>query len=394
MGQSMKRREALRGLGASAVAAAAGCTAVPRGGDGTTPTPETETPTERPTGPSGIDLPVPESELQRGAPKDGIPAITEPAFGEDWTGVSLRVVSRFTGQERTIEPRLTDADEVVGVERDGKARAYPLAVLNWHEVVNDTFGGPLLVTYCPLCGSAVVAERRVRGEETQFGVSGLLYRQDLVMYDEATESLWSQILATAIRGPATGDRLSVQPSSLTTWGSWREDHPETRVLRPPPESKTVGGALVRNYNTDPYAGYAESRRIGLGGSFEDDRLHPKTTVLGIVEGDEATAYPLPAVEEAGVVNDVVGGRPVVVAAASDGTLSAHDRRLDGRTLEFAAADDRHMSAEGSRFERTTGRAVDGPLAGARLTPVAGAETLFWFAWLGFYPDTEVFGTGD
>jgi hypothetical protein len=129
---------------------------------------------------------------------------------------------------------------VLGVEHDDRARAHPLRVLNHHEVVNDEFAGPLAVTYCVLCGSGVVFERRVTGEPTTFGVSGRLWRSDLVMYDGLTDSLWSQLAATAIRGPRTGDRLTLVPSSLTTWGKWRSAHPETRVLLPPPHSGTVG----------------------------------------------------------------------------------------------------------------------------------------------------------
>ncbi|MFB6177938.1 MAG: DUF3179 domain-containing (seleno)protein, partial [Halobaculum sp.] len=140
---------------------------------------------------AGVDLPVPRSKLSRGAPKDAIPAIVDPVFGEDWSGLEIEVPNGYTGTTSIKEPRLTPKDTVIGVERDGEARAYPLRILNWHEVTNDDFGGPLLVTFCPLCGSGVTANRLLDGEETQFGVSGFLFNSDLVMYDELTGSLWS-----------------------------------------------------------------------------------------------------------------------------------------------------------------------------------------------------------
>ncbi|WP_370515787.1 DUF3179 domain-containing protein [Halapricum sp. CBA1109] len=326
-----------------------------------------------------MSLPVPESDLDRGAQKDGIPAITDPAFAADWSGVENRGESL----------ELDDEDTVVGVARDGEARAYPLRILDWHEVVNDEFGGPLLVTFCPLCGSGMTAVRRVDGEVTTFGVSGLLFRSDLVMYDAATESLWSQIMATAIRGPRTGESLALVPSSLTTWGEWRTDHPRTRVLLPPPDSGTITDAPPRPYGRDPYVGYADSDRIGIGGGDNpDDRLAPKTTVVGVADGESARAYPLPRVQEMDVVNDTVGDLPVAVAATAAGTLVAYVRRLDGETVTVGR-DGRYLTAEGSRFRVTDGVAVDGPHEGARLEQANSISPKFWFAWANFHPETDI-----
>jgi hypothetical protein len=387
----MKRRAFLAGA-AGGVAGVAGCIGgtagggePARGGNNTTDGGVESV--------GGVDLPVPEDELVRGAPKDAIPAITDPAFGDDWRGVSLTVRSTYDGVEHEITPRLRDDDRVVGVERAGTARAYPLRVLDWHEVVNDDLDGPLLVTYCPLCGSGVTADRLVDGEPAVFGVSGWLFRSNLVLYDDATESLWSQIAATAIRGPETGERLSLVPSTITTWGAWRDDHPDTRVLRPPPDSGTVGGEQVRNYNQNPYEGYENTTRVGIGTEeFDDDRLHPKTQVFGVAAGGEAVAYPLPAVREAGVVNDAVGGLPVVVAVdPREERLVAYVRRVGGETLEFAAADGAFVRAGGSRWSVGSGRAVDGPHEGTRLDHATETPPMFWFAWLEFHPDSAVYG---
>lgn len=189
-----------------------------------------------------------------------IPAITGAGVGADWSDVE-------TGRYGP----LTDKTVVVGVARDGMARAYPLEVLYWHEVVNDDLAGPLLVTYCSRCDSALVAQRVVRDDPTPFGVTGHLWlppdaeptaadddgavfgaarggdgaaRQvsrdwGLVMYDAATGSYWSQLIATAICGPERGTRLRLLPAEATTWGAWRRRHPDTTVLLPPPGSLAV-----------------------------------------------------------------------------------------------------------------------------------------------------------
>ncbi|EMA43093.1 DUF3179 domain-containing protein [Halococcus saccharolyticus] len=324
-----------------------------------------------------IELPVPRSELDRGAAEDAIPAITDPAFGTDWSDFSVELDSN---------------ERVIGVERGGEARAYPLAILNWHEIVNDTLDGPLLVTYCPLCGSGLTAERRVDDEETVFGVSGFLWNSDLVMYDRATDSLWSQIMATAIRGPKTGETLSLVPSTLTTWDAWSETHPETQVLLPPPASGAVGGARPRDYGRNPYAGYGESRRIGIGSEEYEGQLHPKADVIGIAHDEMARAYPFDTVTNEGVINDRVGDLPVVVTVDSGDALVAYERRIDGDVLSFEPAGEDAIRADGSRWRRATGEAVDGPHKGTQLPRANDASPMFFFAWRDFNPETEVYGS--
>jgi len=336
-----------------------------------------------------VELPVPEDDLHRGAAKDAIPAITAPEFASDWSNLP----EQSSAYDDTLpEMSLADDDRVIGVERAGSARAYPRRVLNLHEIVNDTFDGPLLVTFCPLCGSGMTAERRVDGEVTNFGVSGLLYQSDLVMYDEATESLWSQIRAQAIRGDRTGETLTLVPSTLTTWGAWQEEHPDTEVLLPPPISNTIVGRTSRAYTANPYEGYEDSGNVGIGfNEFDDDRLHPKTTVIGVASNEEARAYPLPAVSDADVVNDTVGDLPVVVTVDDSDTLYAYNRRVDGDTMEFQRADPTHLQAGGSRWNIRSGRAVDGPHEGTTLQQANSRSQMFWFAWLDFNPETTVYG---
>ena len=381
----MNRRRFLAALGVtSALAGCLGDDPPVAGDSGTAETAETATDgsgnQSQRTSVGGFDLPIPEDELRRGAPKDAIPAITSPVYSNDWSGFD------------EVNVELEDSFEVVGVELDGIARAYPLAILNWHEIVNDTFDGrPVVVTYCPLCGSAVVADRVVRGEPTYFGVSGLLWMSDLVMYDDRTNSLWSQVLATAIRGELTGDTLSLLPTTISTWGEWKASHPETEVLVPPPVSGTIRGRQTRRYEVNPYTSYQQSSRIGIGFNDDvDDRMHPKTSVVGVTADGVARAYPLDPVAKAGVVNDDVGSLPVVVAATTDGTLVAYARRIDGNVVEFERAGDR-LVADGSQWDIVTGRALDGPHEGTVLDRANDRSPMFWFAWADFNPETEIYG---
>jgi hypothetical protein len=392
----MKRRRYLEAL-AVAGGAVAGCLGRAGRDDGNERSATaTATRTPRPTRVGDVTLPVPTTDMLSAVHRDHIPAITDPAFAADWDDLSLP-------EESAAETARLPADApVVGVERGGEARAYPLRILDWHEVVNDAFDGPLLVTYCVQCGSAVVAERTVGGSPTRFGVSGYLWRSDLVLYDGETDSLWSQLLATAINGPATGERLRVLPSALTTWKQWRTDHPGTSVLLPPPASNTVRGRDAQYDYFSPKYGYDDAVLIGYTG--DGDRLHPQELVVGVEHDGVARAYPARVVaaagtggdadgtgEATGVVTDTVGGRPVVVATAPGDTLVAYDRRIDGRVREFVGDGDSHLRAGGSRWRRSTGVAVDGPFEGTTLRRANELPPLFWLGWSKFHPETTVYG---
>lgn len=330
--------------------------------------------------------------FRRAAPRDGIPAITDPAFAADWSEVEIEMPDSNPRGSNVYRPRLARDDHVVGVEFGGQARAYPLSVLSWHEVVNDRLDGPLLVTYCPICRSGMVADRLVRGQETQFGVSGLLHEENLVLYDALTDSLWSQIEGRAIEGPMRGTSLSLHPSTLTTWSAWQEHHPETEVLLPPPLSNTVLGRLKINYDFNLYEQWAAlDEEFGVD-DYSDTRLPRKALVLGIADGGEAVAYPYLELQYDRVVTDTVGDRPVVVTLGPDESLLAYDRRVNGRTLRFRA-DGEAMVGGGARWNPATGVALDGHYEGTRLDAVPGTTTMYWFAWLRFHPETAVWGRG-
>jgi hypothetical protein len=264
--------------------------------------------------------------LKGGPPRDGILALDHPPF------------------LRPAEAPWQDADLVLGVASRGEARAYPIAILDWHELVNDTLGGrAILISYCPLCGTGIVFDRRVEGAVRRFGVSGLLYRSDLLMYDRETESLWSQISTEAVTGPSLGRRLALLRSRIERFGEWKRSHPETTVL-----SRETG--YRRDYARSPYAGYADSPRLAFPVPF-DRRYHPKMPTLGLrIEAGEARAYPaLEVVRAGGVVEERFDGRPVRVA----------------------------FDSEGQVFRVVAPESVE---------VVQG----YWFAWAAFHPDTSVF----
>ena len=175
--------------------------------------------------------------MSGGPPKDGIPSIDDPNF---------KAVSEMTD--------LGPKEPVIGLVIEGDARAYPLRILTWHEIVNDEVGGvPVAVTYCPLCNSAIVFDRRVAGETTTFGTTGKLRNSDMVMYDRATESWWQQFLGEAIVGVRTGTKLEMIPARLESWSHFRERHPNGKVLVP-------NNPGMRSYGLNPYAGYDSAPR--------------------------------------------------------------------------------------------------------------------------------------
>ncbi len=335
----------------------------------------------------GLPAPlVDASELVSGGPPpDGIPSLDQPTF---------------------IDPADADwlaADEpVLALELDGEHRAYPVQIMIWHEIVNDEVAGtPVAVTYCPLCNSALAFERQLGDRVLGFGVSGLLYRSDLVMYDRQTESLWSQIEGRAIAGHLTGHQLERVAIQTVPWERWRVAHPDGQVL-----DRDTG--FERDYGRNPYVGYDDPADDPFAFTGDPDpRLAPKERVVGLGDtSGDPTALVAASVARERVVAVTVGGAPVVVWATA-GLRSALDTadlatgRLlaatgafdpvlpDGRQLTFAPADAATFvdAQTGSTWD-ILGRAVDGPLAGQSLQPLPHLDT-FWFAWAAFHPDTRL-----
>jgi len=323
--------------------------------------------------------------ISGGPPPDGIPPIDRPVF------ITPAAAAAWL---RPKEP-------VLAVEVNGDARAYPLQILMWHEIVNDRVGGrSVAVTYCPLCNSGIVFDRAVDGAVLDFGTSGKLYQSDLVMYDRQSHSLWAQMEGRAIVGTRAGTRLTMLPSNTIAFEAWRAAHPNGKVL-----SRETGHR--RNYGANPYESYDDpGLRPFLFSGRPDPRRLPKERVVGLKMGEAARAYPWPILARERVVNDTFAGEPLVIFYQT-GTLSALDqaelaesrdvgatgvfsRRLGERLLTFEASADGFRDRETGSTWTLLGTAQRGPLAGRRLRAITHVDA-FWFAWAAFNPSTSVHG---
>lgn len=273
------------------------------------------------------DLRIPRDEIfSGGPPRDGIPAILEPKF--------------VSASDATF---LQDSDVVIGLASGSTVRAYPLRILVWHEIVNDEVNGePLIITYCPLCGTAMVFKREIGSQVYTFGVSGLLYNSDVLMYDHQTESLWSQLKMEAVSGPLSGQKLEWLPSTQTTWAAWRSSHPSTEVL-------STDTGFRRNYAGHAYQSYELSDSTVFPVPSYRTELKQKDWVVGLLVDGVAKAYPLSLFEgKSKTIKDEVGGEEIRLVSEANG---------------------KHISA----------------------TDASGNEIptvqVYWFAWQAFYPET-------
>jgi hypothetical protein len=277
------------------------------------------------------DALVPPKEiLWGGVPRDGIPAINNPIF---------------------VGPAeadfLSDSDRVLGLTRNGVTKAYPIRIMDRHEIVNDWFGDePIVVTYCPLCFSGMAFKATIGGGARRFGVSGLLYNSDVLLYDYETDSLWSQIMSTAISGPMKGTDIEAVTVAHTTWRDWKARHPDTQVL-------TVNAILDFRYTSDPYARYQSTDRLMFPVARENGAYRNKERVLGLTIDGAHKAYPFRELRATGKskVEDVVAGKRV--------------------TIEWHESDDyaRVLDANGTELP---------------------SVIVYWFAWYAFHPSTIVF----
>ncbi len=349
-----------------------------------------------PEGPSALDdrtneafpdpLVDPNDILSGGPPPDGIPPIDNPVF-----------VSTSEADEW-----LNDPEPILVVDIDGDVRGYPIQILMWHEIVNDTVGGlPLAVTYCPLCNSAITFERTVRGVETTLGTSGSLYFAHLVMYDRATESLWNQLDGRAVVGMLTGERLEVVPSSTVSWADFKESRPDADVL----DRNSTGAS--RPYGTNPYTGLDDPNgQPFLFNGEIDVRAKAMQRVVAIETETQAVAWSLDGLVEgeAAVTVGEIDGDPLSIfwkagessaldqsdiAAGRDvGTVGVFSSVLDGQSLTFAADGQGFVDEETGSTWNVFGDAIEGELAGSALEPITFVRT-FWFSWAAFRPGTDL-----
>jgi hypothetical protein len=264
-----------------------------------------------------------------GPPKDGIPSIDSPGF------------VTVTDADKWIE----DNELVLAIIYKGTKRVYPLQIMVWHEIVNDNIAGdPILITYCPLCGSGIAYERKINGEEVEFGTSGKLYNSNLVMYDRKTNSYWSQIDGLAIVGELTGTELTPVSIDTVAWRDWKAAHPDSEVL-----SQDTG--FTRPYGKDPYGNYYEDSFVLFPVESSDDRVHPKTVIFGIEVNGAYKAYKEDDLKELGTIEDTVAGIKIKVERDNAGIVKITNTETDEEIVK---------------------------------------ERDFWFAWYAFHPDTGLY----
>lgn len=283
---------------------------------------------------NGFDLSnslVPADEIHHGGPRrDGISAIDKPKFISP-------------AQADFLKPE----HRILGLSRHGISKAYPVQILNYHEIVNDKLGTePVVITYCPLCGTGMAFSSRVKNTHYSFGVSGLLYNSDMLLYDRQTESLWSQIMKQAIAGPNIGTLLRQLPLTHTSWSDWQRRHPDTRVL-----STETG--YQRDYARSPYPGYETSSDVFFPVSSISRQYHAKEWVIGIEINNQYKVYPF-----------------------------AELAKLKSTNLQDQFANTR-LQVIFDPLNRT-GKILD--QNGTELPSVTG----FWFAWISFHPESLVY----
>lgn len=325
-----------------------------------------------------------------GVGKDGIPALTDPAF------VAAASVDASY---------LADTDLVMGLVVNGEAKAYPHNIGWWHEIVNDVVGGhPVVVSLCPLTGSGMVFDGADGGSRITMGVSGWLFNNNLILYDRRdNETLVPQMTGRAILGPRQGDEVALMPVVETTWRYWKRLHPNTTVV-----SGSGHGAGISHYRGYPYPDYREfdspllfPLSPGLADNPIGKLFEPKRTTLGVRYNEAAKAYPFEAMGKQAVINDRVGGLDVVVVFHRQERLALpYDRRIriEGApvTLTFDWAVPVDLLYPFTMRDRETrsvwnleGEAIEGELAGTRLRQVP-AHNAYWFAWATFWQNTGIY----
>ena len=295
-----------------------------------------------------------------GVVKDGVPALVNPAFIGPEDGSYIR-----------------PDDLVFGVEVNGDARAYPLRILDWHEMFNDVVGGvPLALAYCTLCGSGILFETQVAGRQAplEFGSSGFLYRSNKLMYDQATHSLWNQFTGRPVAGPLTGSgiELKVRPVAIASWREWRAAHPATRLL-------SIETGHLRNYAPGAaYGAYFASSALMFPALTQDRRLEPKEYVFALRGSGVERAWPLDLFSGGRVINDAAGFVNIVlVGDASTRTVRAYRRDA----LDFSVGRDaQHLRARGQDWRITEAALVAAD--GRQLDRLPG-HIAYWFAWSGY-----------
>lgn len=315
---------------------------------------------------------IPRNRVVDGGPgKDGIPALATPVFTNvDAVGY------------------LSDDDLVIGYRNGNDIRAYPHAILNWHEIVNDDVSGDkIAIIYCPLTGTASCWSRMLAIGETSFGVSGLLYNSNVIPYDRATNSNWSQLLSKSVNGSLSGTEAENIQVIETTWKTWKEFYPNSKVL-----STSTG--FSRNYTTYPYGDYrTNNNSLIFSVDPDDSRLPRKERVLGVIRQGKARVYRFASLENAGgVINEEFEGLALTVAGdQARNIIVAFERKLPDNTVPEFTVDGTGQGLLRDQFGNVWdafGVALSGPLRGQRLRSPLHIMG-YWMAFGSFYPGAEI-----
>ena len=309
-----------------------------------------------------------DNRLYRVLPSDAIRAIDTPEFEP----------------AEQADRVMANEELVIGLVGERERRAYSTWQLDRYEIVNDVFEGrPIAVTWCPLCGTGVVYDRTVGSRTLTFGVSGMLFRDALVMFDRETDTLWTHVDGQAIKGPLGGQTLVPVAAVHATWKQWKTMYPDSQVLKKP----SGFGSPYESYNRS-------SSRLGIfGRRHRDTRLPGKERILGIRADAVATVFPLGEVRKVRIVHAQIGSLPVVLAAPEKNfPVAAYDRRVNDRALTFTLTDGKPAALRdvetGTAWRLSDGLAVEGPLEGRHLTRVV-AHPAFWFGWRGYFPNSKI-----
>lgn len=267
--------------------------------------------------------------LDGGPGKDGIPSIDKPKF------TSIPEAGSW----------LKDKDLVMLVTLNNQTKAYPILIMNWHEIVNDRIGNtPILVSYCPLCGSGIVYRRVSDGEEVEFGVSGKLYNSDLLMYDRKTNTLWSQISGEAVLGQLAGKKLEQLEANLIDFKTLKDKYPQAQVL-----SRDTG--FARDYSRSPYGDYDSSSQVYFPVEHTSDKVFPKDRVIGIEVDGKFKAYRFDTLKQKKTLTDMLDNKEIRLTLDNSEMILVNDL-TDKTEINFI--------------------------------------NTYWFAWVAFHPETEIY----
>lgn len=280
---------------------------------------------------------------------------------------------------------IQDNDLVIGLKLDGEVRAYPHAILDWHEIVNDRIGNTWFsINYCPLTGSGMAWDRRLDDKLTQFGVSGLLYNSNVIPYDRATGSHWSQMRQECVNGEYYRQKVKSYPVIETTWSSWKRMYPDSKVV-------STNTGMTRDYGNYPYYSYKDDEDVYFPTSHEIDTIHPKERYYGIINDDAAHlfAYSL-FFKGIGMVADTIWDTPVLAVGSMPDQVMLVVDQADGKKLDvlYGQLPLILKDENGNRYD-VFGYCVEGPDKGTRLTLMNGF-TAYWFAWATFYPELSLY----